>query len=212
MVAVIPIIALIVIGGVVGTLVYQGQSNTVVSGISSAFDTFTSGSPEEGFEIIHKTTKKPQSEKTVTNQSTNSTTVILNDVYQKDEIITYSVTNIEPIQGYIILYDSQQKPIKPYSYDFRISLSCSDLVEGFAYCNLDPTSNRGTTTHAGQDDNGNDLGGHYYWDWQKWKTIEQILPSNVDEVIYDVTVFVDANGSDGSWVTEQSSYMIRIVP
>mgnify|MGYP000079535505 CR=1 FL=1 len=212
-----PIIAIIAVIGLVGFIVYQGDSNSFISAGSSAFDVITKGTPAQGFTIMHV---NPENPKTVTqdsvlqvteNSQTNSTQVISDDnVVTDDGILTYSASNIPPIQGYIKLYDSDQKPVKPYSYDYRITVSCSSLG---SFCNLEPSpSNRGVTTNGGMDENGNELGGYYNWNWSLFQSSSDILPSNVDEVLLDVSLFIDVNKPDGTWVTEESSYLMRIIP
>jgi len=209
-----PIIAIIAILGIVGFMVVQGDSNTIMSAGSSAFDIITKGTPSQGFTITHvnpSNIKQDSVLQTTQNQSTNSTEIITEETLPVDDgILTYSASNIPPIQGYITLYDADQNPIKPYSYDFRITISCSSLG---TYCNLDPSpSNRGTTTNGGTDEDGNELGGYYNWNWSLFQTQSNILPSNVDEVLLDVSLFIDVNRPDGTWVTEESSYLMRIIP
>jgi hypothetical protein len=214
-----PIIAIIAVIALVGFLAYQGDSNSLISAGSSAFDVITKGTPAQGFTITHVNPENPQQSstsqdsilQTTENSQTNSTQIISeNNVNAQDDILTYSISNIPPIQGYIKLYDADQNPIKPYSYDYRITISCSSLG---SYCNLDPSpSNRGITTNGGTDENGNELGGYYNWNWSLFQTQSNILPSNVDEVLLDVSLFIDVNKPDGSWVTEESSYLMRIIP
>ena len=60
-----PVIGIMVIVAVVGIMVYQGNTNSVVSGVSSAFDTLTKGSPSEGFQIVHVTPKEPTQQQTI---------------------------------------------------------------------------------------------------------------------------------------------------
>ena len=207
----LPVIGIIVIIGLIGYMAYESQSNSAINAIGSAFKTFTSGSPKEGFQIVHVEPVKPQAqrESTVNNQ----TSIYTETVQQtSDKISTYSVTNIPPIQGYITLYDANTNPIKPFSYDYRITISCSDIAES-SFCNLDPAiSNRGITTNAGTDENGNELGGKYFYDWSKFQTQTKILPSNVSEVYLDITVFVDSVDGFGNFVTHQSTQIIKIVP
>lgn len=206
-----PVVGIMVIVVVVGIMVYQGNSNSVVSGVSSAFDTMTKGSPNEGFQITHVTPKEPTQTTVIDNGDSQTTQEVI--VQQQDEIKTYSVSNIPPIDGYIKLYDANQNPIKPYSYDYRITVSCSEIADSFDFCQFDNAiSNRGTTENGGLDNNGNELGGKYYWNWSLFQTQDKILPSNTDEVILQVSLFVDVTLPDNSLVTKQSSYLMRIVP
>lgn len=211
-----PIIAIMAVVALIGFMAYQGNTNSVISAGSSVFDIITKGTPSQGFTITHVNPQNTnQNQDTIVQQSpiqSENTTQVVSEssVQYSDNILTYPVSNIPPIQGYIKLYDANQEPIKPYSYDYRITVSCSDLSD---FCNLEPSpSNRGITTNGGLDEKGNELGGYYIWNWSNQFSQSKIMPSNVDDVLLDVSLFIDVNKPDGTWVTEESSYIMRITP
>jgi|GEM_PF-4683790 hypothetical protein len=212
----LPILGIILIIGALGYVAYTGQTNSVINGLGSAFDTITY--KEGNFELTilnqksqtqpHNTVTKVSSDITDTPNTLNGTSTEL--IITEEQIPTYSVSNIPPIIGYITLYDpTTNSPLKPYSYDYRLVIECNDTLNDF--CNL-MASNRGSTTNAGTDDEGNELGGKYEWNWSLFQTQASILPANTDFTIYDVTVFVDGISESGYFETFEKTYQIKIIP
>ena len=209
-------LAVLGIVAIVGFLIYfayDNQTNSAVNAVGSIFESFIK--KDDGYYIEFLSPKEqfqPQQISTLdlTENAMNST--VQEPIIITDDIPTFSLTNIPPIQGYIILYDPNTgNPIKPFVYDYLLTIDCADLTE---FCNLDFTSNRGQTSNAGLDSDGNELGGKFLWDWSHFKTQDAIIPSNVDSVIFNIKIFIDSlvPNTTGIFETFENKYQIRVVP
>lgn len=200
------VLAVIAVG--LGYLIYTNNVETAIKTIS-AFDKFTV--LKNNVEITHFVPKQEENIETTSfvNQTVDNSTQ-LNQVTVIDDIPVFSVTNIPPIFGYIKIYDSDNNPIKPYTYDYRISISCAK-VDGFSYCIMNNITNRGETVNGGLDENKNELGGKYYYDMARWIPQNTILPANLDSVLLDVSILVDETDNYGIIHSEKTTYQMRIV-
>ncbi len=212
---ILPIIGIIVIVFLIGYVAYTNQTNSVINGLGSAFNTITY--KEGNFELTilnSKAQTQPHNTSTKVSSDINDIPNTLNGsstelIIKEDQLPTYSVTNLPPVLGYIKLYDPYTDlPMKPYSYDYRLVIECADVNQ---FCNL-VASNRGSTTNAGTDADGNELGGKYEWKWALFQTQDAILPSNADYVIYDITIFVDGTSESGYFETFEKTYQIKVIP
>lgn len=98
------------------------------------------------------------------------------------------------IQGYAKLFNPVTgQPIKPYFYSYYITVDCAKVIEGFDYCQTDQILNRGVTEDAGSNDDGEEIGGKYFFRWRVQNdAFVGIKDSNGDYIqkgLYDVRVF-----------------------
>lgn len=109
------------------------------------------------------------------------------------------------IQGYIKIKDpATGQYIKPYIYKAMITISCKSSME---FCALTDIARWVETQDGGQDANGNDLGGFYYYKWSPSQ------PTDIYEGLYDVCIQVSSlqKNSFGIYPTNKHCYQIKMV-
>lgn len=144
----------------------------------------------------------------------NATTVdkaVEQIVTPEKNIIQYSKDDTKGVvvSGYIILIDSNTgENIQPYKYKLLITIECDDdknIVDGFNFCSTSSIYGRTETLDAGKDQDGNDKGGYYEYNWH---------PKLVDSsAFYDVSILVtsDQRQLDGSYRDYTKTYKIQVL-
>lgn len=175
----------------------------------------------DGSIITYLVPEQPENEKIAPSQKIldrakqNNATTIDKAVQQvltpQQSIIQYSKSDVNgvTVSGYIILVDSiTGENLKPYTYPVHFSIECDEdknMVDGFNFCSTEAIFSRTTTTDAGKDKDGNDVGGYYEYRWH---------PSYRDSTaFYDVTILVtsDQKQIDGTFRNYEKTYKIQVL-